>query len=713
MAVRRLPSFLSRSKFLPSLVLVCTGLLAFLALIQPWSLRQTSLPLQVGEVAPQDVRAPHDVRYVSDVLTAAARTSAERAVSPIYAPPDPAVARGQIDRLNAILGEISAIRQEPGVTPEQQRAALAALPDASLLPASVDVLLVLSEARWTALQGEALNVLQKAMQSPIRADDVASVQQNLPSQVSYLMTDNETGVIVNLVSPLIVANSFYSPELTAAARQAASDAVQPVTQTYVKDQTIVARGQIIGAAELEALTVLGLVQQPTQATTYLGAAVLVLISAIFAALYYFRRGQAQRVSLRSQILLAVLFLLFLEGARIALPNRTILPYLFPVPAFGLLTAALFGLEDGMVFSLLLSVMTAYGMPDALALLPYYLVGSLCGILALGRARRVGQFLYAAVAVAGAGAAVVLAYRLPFTQTDWVGVATLVGASSLNGVASIGIALPLQYLLAQFLGLTTAVQLLEISRPDYPLLKYFLQRAPGTYQHSLQVANLAEQAAERIQADGLLARVGALFHDIGKSANPLFFIENQPPGQINPHADIPPEQASATIIRHVTDGLELARKHRLPRRLLDFIAEHHGTMMTRYQYSQALQAAGGDEARVDASLFRYPGPAPRSKETAILMFADGVEACARAENPVDDEAVRALVRGVIERCRKDGQLADAPLTQRDLSIITESFVTTLRVTYHPRLEYPQDRPAQPGPAELPPTQPTPVPEVKTK
>jgi putative nucleotidyltransferase with HDIG domain len=697
MAVRRSPKFVSRSNFLPWLVLGCVSVLTFVVLIQPWSLRQTSLPLLVGDVAPQDLRAPRDVSFVSDVLTEDARAAAERAVGPIYAAPDPTVARGQLDKLNSLLAEISSIRSDATPGPEQKRVSLASLPDARLQPKTIDVLLVLSDPRWNALQSEALNVLQKVMQAPIRSDDVPAVLQNLPSQVSFLMTENESEAIVDLVSPLVVANSFYSPDLTDSARQAARDAVQPVNRAFIKDQTIVARGQIVSAADLEALKVLGLVHPPAQAITYLGAAALVIIAAIFVSLYFYRSQRVQLTDLRSLILLAALFLVFLEGARITIPNRTILPYLFPVPAFGLLVAALFGLEHGMVFSLLLSVMVSYGLPDALALLPYYVVASLCGILALGRARRVGQFLFAAVAVAGAGAAVVLAYRLPFTQTDWIGIATLTGAAFLNGAASIGLALPLQYLLAQFLGLTTAVQLLEISRPDYPLLKYFLQRAPGTYQHSLQVANLAEQAAERIQADGLLTRVGALFHDIGKSANPLFFIENQPPGQINAHKDIAPEEAAATIIRHVTDGLDLARRHRLPRRIHDFIAEHHGNMMTRYQYNEAVEAAGGDASRVDEQLYRYPGPSPRSKETAILMFADGVEASARAENPVDDEAVRALVRGVIERCRKDGQLVDTPLSQRDLSVITESFVTTLRVTYHPRLEYPQERSAQPTPA----------------
>jgi putative nucleotidyltransferase with HDIG domain len=204
--------------------------------------------------------------------------------------------------------------------------------------------------------------------------------------------------------------------------------------------------------------------------------------------------------------------------------------------------------------------------------------------------------------------------------------------------------------------------------------------------------MAEQAAERIHADALLTRVGALFHDVGKAVDPLFFVENQPPSQIDSHDDLDHEVSAQAIIRHVADGLELARRYRLPRRLRDFIAEHHGTLVTRYQYNRAVQAAGGDASKVDENKFRYPGPAPRSKETALLMFADGVEARARAERPGSDEELRLLVRSVIENRQKNGQLDDAPLSQRDLANITESFIATLRVTYHPRLEYPKEQSA---------------------
>ena len=312
------------------------------------------------------------------------------------------------------------------------------------------------------------------------------------------------------------------------------------------------------------------------------------------------------------------------------------------------------------------------------------------MLALGSGRRFWSYIWAGVAVTGAGVAVLAAFRISTGNLDWLGIAQLVLAAIGNGFLSAAFALLGQYFLAQSLGLATALHLLEISRPEFPLLQYFLRNAPGTYQHSLQVANLAEQAAEAIGADQLLTRVGALFHDIGKAKNAAFFIENQAPGQMNTHQDIEPEEAAVTIIRHVTDGVTLAHKHRLPRRMDDFILEHHGTMLTRYQYNQALQKTG-DAAKIDLEKFRYPGPRPRSRETAILMLADGAEARARAQSPQTDEDMRALVRSVIEYVQKEGQLDHTMLTLRDLNTIVESFVTTLRGSYHPRIQYPAAEP----------------------
>jgi len=386
------------------------------------------------------------------------------------------------------------------------------------------------------------------------------------------------------------------------------------------------------------------------------------------------------------LLIAIIFIVFLVGARL-FTNRTLAPYGYPLQAAGLLITTLFGLETGLVIVIPLCLIASYGLPNTLDLMPFYLLSSIIGLLVLGPVRRFWGFIRAGVAISFAGLVALMAYRLPFFAPDWLGMAQFIAVVLFAGFAAASITLLLQYPLAQILGITTVFQLLDISRPDYPLLQFFLRNAPGTYQHSLQVANLAEQAAEKIGADPLLTRAGAQFHDIGKALNPTFFIENQVPGNVNTHQDIAPEDSAATIIRHVTDGVQLAKKYRLPERLHDFILEHHGTLITRYQYSQALEAAGGDVDRVDIEKFRYPGPRPNSRETALLMLADATEARARAERPADEDGLRKLVRSVIETVQRYSQLDDTLLTLRDLHLITESFVITLRGTYHPRIQYP--------------------------
>ncbi len=680
----------NRRRFLPSVILACTVILSYLALIQPWNRGLTEATFGPGDVATQDLTAPMEYAYVSEVLTEQARDAAEKKVEPVYGPLDTHVARLQNTQLVTILDAIAEIRGDPGMGMQEKRQALAGIQGTTFSEQSIDLLLTHSMERWDVVANEAKVVLERAMRNAIRTEDIESIRDNLPSTVSLSLTVTETQVVVELVSPLVTANSFYSPELTALAREAAQNAVEPVVRTFVKGQTVVRRGQVISDADYEALTKLGLIEAGGISKDLIGAAALVLLALLFVVLYFSRRQPVVFAELRSLLLIAILFLIFLYGARLVIPGRTVLPYIFPIPALGLLFSVLFGMESGIIFSLVLSLMASYGLPNTLDLFIYYLMGSLCGVLILGQARRVAHFLLAALAIGGAGLGIIIAFRIPFWQMDWLGIATLSGASMLVGIASASLALLLQYILAQWLGLTTALQLLEISRTDSPLLKYFLVRAPGTYQHSLQVANLAEQAAERIGADALLTRVGGLFHDVGKAANPVFFVENQDPGNVDAHDEMDPQEAAETIIRHVTDGLDLARKYRLPRQVQDFIAEHHGTLLTRYQFNRALQNVGGEADKVDADRFRYPGPPPRSRETAILMLADGIEARARSERPKTDDEMYELVRSVIDNRQREGQLDATDLTQRDLKEIAQAFYDVLRGTFHPRIEYPKEQ-----------------------
>jgi hypothetical protein len=708
MASARSEKVPARIRAFQFILLVLVGLVSLAALIVPVALSPGALPLSAGDVAPRDLQAPQAIEYVSEVRTEEARAAAERAVSQVYSPPDPSTARSQIERLRSALDYISLVRADEFATPEQKFADLQSLSDISLEPETIEHILELSSARWDAVEQESLSVLEQVMRNTIRENDLPMIRRSVPSLVTLALTEEQAGLVAEMVSAFIVPNSISSPELTEAARQAAREAVTPVVQSYKPGEMVVAGGQVITPAQLEALQKLRLIEPNPEWQDYLGATALVILTTSFVGLYFRRRKRPFLSEVRSLLLIAIIFIVFLVGARLSIPNRTIIPYLYPLPAIALLLATLFSLETGLIFALVISILAAYGLPNALDLMPYYLLSSLVGVFALGQAHRFWAFFRAGLAITLAGIAAILAFRLPFTQMDWVGIATLMAAALFNGFASASLTLVLQYFLAQILGLTTPLQLLEISRPDFSLLQFFLRNAPGTYQHSLQVANLAEQAAENIGADALLTRVGALFHDVGKAMNPAFFIENQAHGDINTHEDLDPADSSAAITQHVLDGIKLARKYRLPRRIDDFILEHHGTMLTRYQYNQAVEAAGGDETKVDAQKFRYPGPSPRSRETAILMLADGTEARVRAGRPSNEEELRDIVRSSIEFTLTSGQLDYTQLTLSDITKIADSFVTTLRGSFHPRIEYPKVK--GPAAAEDVPTLPKSQPET---
>lgn len=684
-------------------ILILTAGISYAALILPIPTRPSYFPLQQGDVAPQDIQAPYALSYISDVQTEIMRDDAETRVAPVYLPADPAIARQQIELLRSTLIYISAVRADSYATLDQKFSDLTLLRDIQLNRQEIERVLAMNDTRWQAVQQEALTVLEQVMRNTLREGQVYDAQRSIPTLISFTLTQDQALAVASLVTPFVVPNSLFSDELTAASRKEARDKVVPVTRTYVTGETIVRRGQIINSNVYEALQQFRLIDTPDNFRALLSTASLIIVVFGFTALYMIRRKMSILESLRSLALLAATFLFFLYFARLAIPNRTIIPYLYPLPAFGLMVACLFNVELGLVLSLVLSILAPYGLSNNLDLTLFYTLSSLVGIMILGKGLRIGSFFSAGLGVGAAGAVMVLAYRLQDNTADLVGITTLTLASFINGMASASLTLILQFLFAQLLGLTTALQLLELSRPDHPLQQFILQNAPGTYQHSLQVAVMAEQAADRIGADALLVRVGAVYHDAGKALNPMFYIENQVPGKLNPHDDLDPVISAQTIIRHVTDSVQLAKKYRMPSRIIDFMREHHGTMLTRYQFARALEASRDTPEKVDILLFRYPGPRPQSRETALLMLADGCQARARADLPQNEEELVTVVRKVINYCEQEGQLDDTRLTLKDLTIITDAFVKTLQNTYHPRIRYPEISAAPTTPA-LPDAQP---------
>jgi putative nucleotidyltransferase with HDIG domain len=665
-----------------------------LALTLPVASRGTAVPLQGGEVSPQDLRAPYTLSYTSELLTEQARQAAVAAVPDVYDPPEALIAREQLERLRGLLGFIDSVRGDAFASPDQRLADLSGLTDLRLNASQAATLLELPEPRWQALELEAVAVLEQVMRSEIREGRLEEARRSVPARVSIAFPVDQATLVSDMVVAFIVPNALYNDAATTGARQQARLQVAPVQQSFAADQTIIARGDIATPLLIEALDAYGLRQPPNPWRQVAVHTLLVTTLATVLVLFGLRVHPREIQSARFAAILASSLVTETIVMQAMVPGRTLLPYLFPAATLPMLMAVLFSPGMGTAVAFVTAGLAGYLAPYGHEMVMYTLLGGVMGALIIGRAERLSTFIWAGFAAGIAAAAMVIVFRFPDPATDAFGKASLLGAALVSGLLSASLGFGLLLLVGNVFGITTNLQLMELSRPDHPLLQFILRNAPGTYQHSLQVANLAEQAARAVGANTALVRVGALYHDAGKAVRPSFFIENQPPGQ-NVHEQMDPLTSAGVIVGHVRDGLDLARKYRLPRRIQAFIPEHHGTLEASYQYRHALEAANGDATRVDRRDFVYPGPRPRSRETAILMLADGLEAKARAENPEDEQAIERLASWIVDDRLAQGQLDRTDLTLRDLDTIRRSFASTLKGIYHPRIRYPQ--PEEPTPA----------------
>lgn len=687
MVVKNFEKVLRKNNFQIILLALIFSIFIFYALILPSTLRPTPSQFKIGDVAIQDIRAPRQFSFESKILTTQARDEAEKNVSPVYLPADPAISRKQIERLKNILSYINNARADAFSSTSQKIEDIQSITDINFSNLTAKSIIEIDDENWDSIQQESLILLEQVMRTPIRDDQVSSMRRNLYPQISFDFNEREAGIIAEIVSQLIVPNSLFSNELTSDAIASVRAEVPPVVKRFSAGEIILSSGEIIDNLKFEALENLGYTAPRNKFNDYISSALIVFVVVGFNLLYLRRRRNSLGENIEGLSIILIFFLIFLYAARFIIPNHTILPYLFPIAAFGLTISTLFNYEIGLVFSFSLSFLASLNNAFMAELITYYFIPTLVGVFILGKGRRINIYFLAGFGIATSGCLLVIASRLINSFLDLSGMTTFVGAAFINGFGSVSLALVFQFLLAQILGKTTALQLMDLSRPDHPLLQELLINAPGSYQHSLLVANLAEQAAKEIGCDALLTRVGALYHDIGKSTNPNFFIENQLPSQINTHDDMDPVVASSTITKHVTDGLKLARKYRLPPQIQAFIVEHHGTTLTWYQYEQALKNSTSVE-KVDEEMFKYTGNPPSSKETALLMLADGCEARVRAETPGNVEGIAKIIDETIKSYLDQGQLNHTNLTLNDLRLISHSFTRTLQNTYHQRVKYPE-------------------------
>jgi cyclic-di-AMP phosphodiesterase PgpH len=673
-----------------ALIFALTLVGATAALSLPINQRTAGVLLEPGDVASQDVQAPSALTFTSRIRTEEARQLAALAVEAVFDPPDSRVAREQIQRLRSTLDFIDAVRADEFATPEQRAADLVALADIRLGSEEAQAILLLADPRWQAVKLEALTVLEQVMRAEIREGHLEDARRAVPALVSISLPQAQADLVASLASAFVAPNAVYNEQLTQEAQDAASRLIEPVTISYAAGETIAARGQVVTPLVIEALEAYGLIRPPNPWREVALRALLVTLLGCTIGLYLFRVHRKQIVSARLAAVTGLAFVLAALAMQAMIPDHAVLPYIFPAAVLPLVLTVLFSPGMGILSALATGSVAGYLTPRGLEIGLYVAISGCIASLVIGRAERIGSFLWAGLAGSLGAIAVLVLFRFPDPTTDLVGKTTLLMAGGLTGLLSASLAFGFVLLAGSLLGGTSNLQLIDLSRPDHPLLQLILRNAPGTYQHSLQVANLAEQAARAVGANALLVRVGALYHDAGKALRPQLFIENQVPGQ-NIHEQLDPASSASLIVSHVQDGLDLARKYRLPRKIAAFIPEHHGTMEATYQLHSALDAVGGDSDRVNRRDFAYPGPRPHTRESAILMLADGIEAKARSDSPETDKQIEDLVQWVVEDRLEKGQLDRTDLTLRDVDNLRRSFVSSLKSMYHSRIRYPEPRP----------------------
>ena len=495
-------------------------------------------------------------------------------------------------------------------------------------------------------------------------------------------------LVVGLTEPTLLLDRAS----TEAARQQARQAVETDAGHVLEGERIVTAHERVGATEVQklrayrsALSASGRVDTEGGLLRGLGAALYaLLLLGLLAGVMLFFREDVYR-DMRAFLIVTGLTVVVLTGASLAADTAT--------PS-ALVPVALAALVVGTLYDGLLAVAVAAIVAGLLLGQPPY-------------AGTAGPFLTLA-----AGAAAAFGVRGVRRRTDaWIVIASITAAYALGGLSlallrtlpigealaiagwgtanatactllAVGVLLPV---LERVTGITTAQTLLELCDLNRPLLRRLSREAPGTYAHSINVANLTEAACSAIGANALLARAGTYYHDIGKMARPQFFIENQPPGR-NPHDRLPPRKSAEVIRAHVTEGLKMAREARLPGVILDFIREHHGTMSITYFLEKA---RGECEEGEDpcAEEYRYDGPKPRSRETAVLLLADGVESAVRSLSDPTPERIRSCIEGIFRTRLEGGQLDDAPLTLSDVDRVKREFTRVLTGMYHQRIDYP--------------------------
>lgn len=692
-------------KFFRILLFVLLGVVLYISMYS--NVKPEKLDIRLFSIADQTIRSP--ITIEDKESTEAKKKEAEEQVQDVYVL-NKSISENRMDLITSIFD--SAVEVNNEIKKEQKEGLYESdnlpskdeklkrlkekltvdvtkdIPDSvltSLVESSKDELIIARDLSITAI-----NMI---MNDRIPTHEVENAKKKLEEELKYTDLNLELkNAATQLGRYAIIPNEFYDPEATEEMRQQAVENVEPVK--ILEGQIIVEENQLINRDVYRQLDLVGMLDNDRSIAPFIGLALLIMVFLTVLYFYFYnhlveKEEQKQTyLLLFSMIFLLSIFLMKMVSLLHVLEFADI-AFIFPAAMGALLIKILIDEKLAIVVTIIMaicgSIMFNEGVTGSLntSIGIYILCSCLAGIMFLSNQRRSNIFK-AGLFVAAANVVVILSLVLlrngQYDLQDYI-VTVVIGLTSgiLSAVLTIGL---LPFCEAGF-GILSTMRLIELSNPNHPLLKKILTETPGTYHHSVMVANLAESACETIGANGLLARVGAYYHDIGKTKRPQFFIENQLNIE-NPHDRIPPNMSKNIIIAHATDGAEMLKQHRMPKEIVDIAEQHHGTTLLKYFYHKVKQS-GVD---VNEEEYRYPGPKAQTKESAIVGIADSVEAAVRSMSQPTPEQIEELVRKIISDRLQDNQFNECDLTLKELDKVANALCETLKGIFHSRIEYPE-------------------------
>ena len=651
--------------------------------------------IEVGEVAKQDIVAPITAINTSETERlkeeAARQALLEATDDPSYYQINPAavmrVEENVTGVLNLLRQGIAPEGEEQDVQPEHLTISeidrrLIRDWQIEIPQRNLEAVVSLSLTEFDQFAQTTADLVLAVMEEPISQDGLRDARDAFEESVRRSgFRDDLQQTAVLLGRQLIQPNLVLNTEKVNEARDQAVQNVEPVQ--IMQGEIIIRKGDVVRTEHINLMRDVGLLKTGRDYAALAGRTLLVLAMAALMIVYLHQnRLRILENNALLGLLGSVVLTVLLLGRLFSMPAWPEAVYLNPSALVGLLLTLLIDAKvasmAAVVTAVLLGVISGFSWPvGTLAL-----VGGLTAVLSVTKVSQRGDLMRAGFIVGGANVLLMMALGLASKDTGLI-VNSYLGLISgvLASIVAIGV---LPYLESAF-KITSSIRLLELSNPNHPLLRRLMLEAPGTYHHSILVGNLAEAAAEAVGADGLLARVGAHYHDIGKLKRPYFFVENQV-GKDNPHDKIAPSLSTLIVTSHVKDGLELAGEYKLPDVVTQFIAQHHGTDLVRFFYHRATEAS--EDNTVEEKDFRYPGPKPHGKEVAIVSLADAVEAAVRSLSKPTPGKIEGLVRKIIKDRLNSGQLDESDLTFQDMDRIANAFVKVIMGMFHTRVEYPE-------------------------